>query len=271
MRQYSGSAFGALMFLLWTVVRADATEPSRELPTGPLGVVVKLGETLVSETATHPLTRDYVGNALNCRSCHLDNGRHETAGTFIGAAAAYPAWSPREKRVITLEDRILNCFMRSCDGMRPPLGSEPSVAIAAYITWLSEGHDLRMNAARPAGKHAVPQLTIDGRNADDRRGAEIYSNRCATCHGDDGQGDEDNPPVWGSGSYNDGAGLADNIKLASWLKLAMPLDEADLTDQEALDVAAFVNKQERSRFILKDHLPPDSSIGQYNGERTSKE
>jgi thiosulfate dehydrogenase len=62
MRQSSGTAFAALMFLLGTVVRADATEPSHQLPTGPLGELVQFGETLVSETATHPLTKDYVGN-----------------------------------------------------------------------------------------------------------------------------------------------------------------------------------------------------------------
>lgn len=254
--------------LVWIVVgianHVLAMEP--ELPPGPLGEVVRLGETLVSETATHPLTKPYVGNSLNCTSCHLDNGRHETAGSFLGAATAYPAWSPREKRAITLEDRILNCFMRSCNGTRPPLGSQPSVAIATYITWLSQGEPLRMNADRPTGPRAVRQLKLDVNDADRSRGAEIYSNRCADCHGEDGQGDEYSPPLWGTNSYNDGAGLADVVKLASWLKPAMPLDDADLTDQEALDVAAYVNSHDRPVFILKNHLPPDSSLGEYNGD-----
>ena len=46
-------------------------------------------------------------------------------------------------------------------------------------------------------------------------------------------------------------------KLAAWLKVSMPLDDVDLTEQEALDVAAFVNGHERSPFILSAHLHPD--------------
>lgn len=115
------------------------------LPKGPLGDTIKLGRLLVEQTAKHPLSKPFVGNDLNCTSCHLKNGTDTKAATFIGVATAYPAWSPREQRVITLEDRILNCFMRSCNGIRPPLGSEVSVAITAYITWLSTDQPLRMN------------------------------------------------------------------------------------------------------------------------------
>ncbi|WP_390172832.1 c-type cytochrome [Novipirellula maiorica] len=43
---------------------------------------------------------------MNCTSCHLDAGTHHEAASFIGVAAAYPAWSPREGKVITLEQRI---------------------------------------------------------------------------------------------------------------------------------------------------------------------
>ncbi|HBJ35940.1 MAG TPA: cytochrome C, partial [Planctomycetaceae bacterium] len=204
------------------------------IPDGPMGDVIRLGRDLVADTVNHPLSKPYVGNSLNCTSCHLDNGTHPKAATFIAVATAYPAYSPREKRVITLEDRVLNCFMRSCNGVRPPLGSRPSVAITAYITWLSSGQAIAMNASKPLGPHAVKGLEIEVAKRNENNGKTLYSDRCASCHGDDGQGDGDSPPVWGDMSYNDGAGLAGDIKLASWLKVSMPLDEADLTDQEAL-------------------------------------
>ncbi|HVW39085.1 MAG TPA: c-type cytochrome, partial [Pirellulales bacterium] len=205
-------------------------------------------------------------NSLKCTSCHLKNGTDPRAASFVGVAAAYPAWSPREKRVISLEDRILNCFMRSCNGIRPPLGSRVSVSIAAYITWLSEGERLRMNAQRPAGPRAVPRLKTDASQTDSSRGAMLYTARCAECHGGDGQGDDDNPPLWGARSFNDGAGLANDLQLASWLKVAMPPDETDLADQEALDLAAYVNSHERPEFRLGDHLPEQGAFGEYNGE-----
>ena len=244
----------------------QTTLAGRELPVGRLGDVVQLGQALVEQTTRHPMSKDFVGNALNCTSCHLDNGTHPSAASFIGVASAYPAWSPREKRVITLEDRILNCFMRSCNGTRPPLGSEASVAIATYITWLSTDHPLKMNAERSLGPRAVPQLNVSASEADAERGQRLYANRCASCHGDDGQGDDDNPPLWGPKSYNEGAGLSNIVKLASWLKVAMPLDETDLTDDEARDIAAHVNSHERPKFKLNEHLPEKSGLGQYNSE-----
>jgi thiosulfate dehydrogenase len=231
---------------------------------GMLANTIQLGEAIVKNTTTHPLSKNYVGNSLNCTSCHLDNGRHPKAGTFLGTATAYPAWSPRESRVITLEDRVLNCFMRSCNGTRPPLGSEVSVAVTAYITSLSQGLPLKMNPKRPIGPRAFKQLSMKVDQADTKRGALLYASRCAECHQDDGQGNKDNPPVWGERSYNDGAGLSSVANLAAWLKVAMPLDDTDLTDQQALDIAAFVNSQKRPHFELSQHLPVKGKLGEYN-------
>lgn len=251
--------------LLVVGLAAIAQEPAPKEHVGDkLAEVVRLGEAIVENTTTHPMSKEYVGNALNCTSCHLNNGRHEKAGTFSGTATAYPAWSPREGRVITLEDRVLNCFMRSCNGTRPPLGSEVSVAVTTYIVSLSQGQTLRMNPNRPVGPGAIKSLALAPDQADIKRGASLYASRCAECHQEDGQGDQENPPVWGERSYNDGAGLSSVENLAAWLKVAMPLDETDLTDQQSLDIAAFVNSHKRSHFELNRHLPVKEKLGEYN-------
>lgn len=251
------------------VTTTNATQLPRELPPGELGKVVQLGREIVEKTNTHPLSKAYVGNDLTCSSCHLKAGTHPQAATFLGVATSYPAWSPREGRVITLEDRSLNCFMRSMNGVRPPLGSEVSVAITAYITWLSAEMPLHMNAKKPLGPFAVKPLTINAAEANSERGQKIYQRQCADCHGDDGAGGDEGPPVWGERSFNQGAGLAQNDKLAAWLKVAMPLDEPHLSEQEALDVAAFINSHPRPKFILKDHLPPADRLGEFNQQATS--
>lgn len=234
----------------------DGSSTARSLPPGGLGEVVRLGRELVHSTSTHPLTAPYVGNALNCTSCHLDDGQHPTAASFVGVGAAYPAWAPREEKVITLEDRVLNCFMRSENGVRPPNGGEVAVAISAYITWLSEGQPIAMNPKQSLGPNAVKPIALDPQNADTSRGAGLYEEHCAYCHAEDGAGSDDGPPVWGARSYNAGAGLSKNAKLASWLKVAMPLDDPILTEQEALDIAAYVNSHERPKFVLEEHLGP---------------
>lgn len=247
-----------------TVVTSVATPgaPSDD----ELGAWIRLGEEIVAKTTDHPLSKPFARNGLNCTSCHLQNGKHPTAGSFLGSAAAYPAWAPREKTVLTLEDRILNCFMRSCNGIRPPMGSKVSVAIQAYITSLSQGEPMRMNPRKPIGPRAIKLLSAKPDASSAERGRILYAKKCADCHGADGQGDSDNPPVWGDRSYNEGAGLANAENLGAWLKVAMPLDDADLTEQESIDIAVFVNSHQRPRFKLTEHLPPAAEIGVYNGE-----
>tara|TARA_R110002095_G_scaffold78106_3_gene67228 strand:- start:44414 stop:45229 length:816 start_codon:yes stop_codon:yes gene_type:complete len=233
-------------------------------PPGELGGIVKLGQELVEQTNEHPLSKAYVGNALSCSSCHLKAGTVPHAASFLGTAAAYPAWSPREKRVITLEDRVLNCFMRSQNGIRPPKGSKVSIAITTYITWLSTGNRIKMNPAKPLGPNHVRPLKIKPEQANEIRGASLYNKQCADCHGKAGQGTPEGPPVWGDKSYNAGAGFSRNDKLAAWLKVAMPLDDANLTEQDALDIAAFINSHPRPKFVLEDHLPKPNRLGVYD-------
>lgn len=107
---------------------------------------------------------------------------------------------------------------------------------------------MSMNVSQPLGPNRLTMLTLGDHIPDVDRGRQLYFSQCADCHSVDGHGTDDGPPVWGRNSYNDGAGLNDVVKLASWLKVAMPLNNANLTTVEAFDVAAFVNSQPRPRF-----------------------
>jgi len=227
-------------------------EEAPTYPPGKLGEIVRLGEQIVRQTDTHPLSKEFVGNRLKCTSCHLEGGRNPQAASFIGVATAYPAWSPREQKVITLEDRILNCFIRSQNGKRPDNGSDVSTAIATYITWLSAGESIKMNPQGPHGPRQIPEMVpFEVTPAVLAAGEKLYVARCADCHGKQGQGDAENPPVWGADSFNTGAGLSHNHQLAAWLKVAMPLGDPDLTTAQAQAIAAYVNSHERPVFKLE--------------------
>lgn len=262
-----GDVLVAFIFLGFVTSAAHGQTKSDKAGSAPYGQAVLLGEAIVENTREHPLSKAYVGNSLNCTSCHLDNGRHKRAASFIGIATAYPAWSPREKRVITLQDRVLNCFMRSENGTRPPVGSKVAVAITTYITSLSEGQPIKVNRDKPLGPNHMPMLTEPEKVPSVARGRELDTENCASCHGEDGLGGDDGPPVWGLQSYNDGAGLSRVPKLASYLKVAMPLDEPYLSEQEAYDIAAFVNSHDRPKFVLEEKLPKPENTGEYNGEK----
>lgn len=106
-------------------------------------------------------------------------------------------------------------------------------------------------------------------NLDRSKGETIFKERCISCHGADGQGvavgDKKPGPLWGPDSWNDGAGAARVYTLAGIIRYAMPyLDPGSLTDEEALEVAAFVNGKPRPSYPFKtqdyltEKLPPDS-------------
>lgn len=248
-----------------------AANPRGSIPALPqdfpesLDQTVALGKDIFMNTKDHSLSKAYVGNALNCTSCHLNGGTDPKGLTLVGAATAYPAYSPREKAVITLQNRIGNCFMRSMNGTLPPLGGPVLVALGAYIASLSQGMPLHMNPKSPTGPNALNPLSVDWTQASPQRGQGLYQAKCAVCHGADGQG-QVGPPLWGPRSYNAGAGLADWKKLAAFIHGAMPLGSPNLSPEEARDIAAYVDSQPRPTFRLAEHLPPPGELGVYTSK-----
>ncbi|MEG0820315.1 MAG: c-type cytochrome [Burkholderiaceae bacterium] len=258
-------------------------------PGGELDAVVRMGKEIFDHTAVHPLSQPYVGaqNALNCTSCHLASGTSLHGPSLVGSATAYPAYSPRDQAVLTLESRIADCFMRSQNGIHPPLGSAVLTALTAYISSLSAGLPMKMNPAAPLGPLSMKWILRGDeafwKQSNPQRGQALYSQRCAGCHGADGQGMGGGmmgggmmgggmmgggmmtfPPIWGPRSFNAGAGLADWQKLATFISTAMAQYAGPVTDADARDIAAFVDSQPRPAFVLKDHLPPANQMGVYD-------
>jgi len=264
----------------------------KEYPKGPVGEMVKLGEDIMLHTDTHPLTKDFVSDKLNCASCHLKGadgkpGTGDGIGSFLGSAGAFPAYSKREKAVQTLQDRSNNCFMRSMNGKRLIVDSKASVAIYAYITWVSTGTPLHMNLKAPLSAHNMKiwpknfkkfaKIQKKATHANYVNGKKLYEAKCASCHGANGAGMGTFPPLWGKSadgkwlSYNTGAGMSKLHKGAAWVQSNMPLGQGNsLTDQDAADIMLYVNAQERASFDLSKRLPPRTEMGIYNSN-VSKE
>ena len=83
------------------------------------------------------------------------------------------------------------------------------------------------------------------------RGKEVYVAHCQTCHGIEGQGQAIAgvyalPPLWGPKSYNWGAGMHRVNTAAFFIYENMPFGKSmQLTNQQAWDVAAYINSHER--------------------------
>jgi thiosulfate dehydrogenase len=214
---------------------------------------------------------------MSCSNCHMNGGQREKSLPLVGVAGMFPEYNRRSGRLFSLGDRITDCFLRSenatgrtlsLEELPTPTSSEV-LAVSAYLTWLSRGSEIGKSPWWRGQNTIAAGALIPVGKLDPRRGEAIYGDRCATCHGPDGQGveigDKKAGPLWGPGSWNDGAGAARVYTLAGIVRYSMPyLDPGNMTDEDAQHLAAFIDSKPRPVFPFKDRdyragkLPPDA-------------
>jgi thiosulfate dehydrogenase len=212
----------------------------------------------------------FTGGKVACANCHLNAGQRERALPVVGVAGMFPEYNNRAARLISLADRVVDCFLRSENATGrgddlPSPASKEVLAVNAYLAWLARGYPVGSNPSW-RGRNAIPAdklMPIDA--IDIRAGEGIYAERCVSCHGLDGQGvqigDKKAGPLWGPDSWNDGAGAARVYTLAGIIRYTMPyLNPGSLTDEEAQQVAAFINSKPRPEYPFKNRDYPGSKI-----------
>ena len=200
---------------------------------------------------------DYSHNQLSCSSCHFAGG--DTLGgknggiSLVGVTKVYPQYSARAKKVISLYQRIDNCFKRSMNGKSAPEKSQVMQDILNYLHWISK---------EVAHLDQIPWLGLpeikNSHVPSPEEGKKIYMDKCAACHLENGEGSgklhpiegKTIPPLWGDHCYNDGAGMSMMRMLAPFIYLNMPYQQAHLTEEQSLDVASYVLQQRRPVFIV---------------------
>ncbi|MDP3289120.1 MAG: c-type cytochrome, partial [Methyloversatilis sp.] len=220
--------------------------PESTMPTGDFGDVIRRGRDIFIDTPR--AAPAYVGNSLRCVSCHLDAGRLADSSPMWAAFVSYPAYRSKTKSVTTFQQRLQGCFEYSMNGRAPPLGAPELVALESYAYWLASGAPLD---PKIPGR-GYPALAPPAQTADFARGETVYTESCALCHGGDGAGQRTQdgyavfPALWGPDSFNWGAGMGRISNAAAFVKANMPLGLPDsLTDQQAWDVALYMNSHER--------------------------
>jgi thiosulfate dehydrogenase len=229
--------------------------PSRtERPEDDFGEMVAMGESIFSNTYSHEVSGKYVGNTQVCEGCHLDAGRLADSSPLWAARINYPAYRKKNDKVNTLVERVQGCFKYSMNAPASEVGTVPSAesrtirALLSYMHWLATGAPV---GDKDIPGRGYPKLETPASGFDPERGAVVYVDHCAICHGENGEGGYAGttmafPPLWGDHSYNWGAGMHRIDTAAAFIKANMPLGNyLELTDQQAWDVAAFMNSHER--------------------------
>src|SRR3546814_14677626 len=109
-------------------------------------------------------------------------------------------------------------------GKAPPLGDQIYTDLQTYFHWLAKGAptDTKLKGA------GFIKLKETKLGYDPGRGAQVFQQNCASCHGADGTGQRDIngrvvfPPFWGQPSYTWGARRAAVNNAAAFATKYMP-------------------------------------------------
>ena len=222
-----------------------------ELQNDEWGKMVKYGVRLIQNTNQYLGPEGTVSknfkNKMTCTNCHLNNGTKPFGLNFFNSHKTYPQYRGRENMVLSLADRVNNCITRPMGGTALPLDSKEMTAMISYMKWLGEKYDPEKHEG-----YGLKDIKIEGMASSSVRGEKVYQTHCKRCHSDNGEGQMDAtkslyiyPPLWGENSYQEASSMHRVLKAAKFIKYNMPndssKDEPLLSDQQALDVAAFIN------------------------------
>jgi thiosulfate dehydrogenase len=261
---------------LFTEEKLWSGPDTNSIPQDEEGKLISFGRTLVIHTSKYYGPTGTISkstNGMNCQNCHMDAGTRPYGNNFGATASTYPKFLPRSNSTITIAAKVNECFSRSLNGEPIDTTGKEMTAIVAYINWL--GKDVKKGEV-PKGSGGITAPPFVSRAADPEKGKAVFEMQCARCHGKDGQGQlvsdvlkdpsknqggtatNDDlyfyPPLWGKNSFNAVATLYRLSKFAGFVQNNMPYPmnytSRILTDEQAWDIAAYVNSRERS---VKDH------------------
>ncbi len=244
---------------LWT---APTTEDFKKLP-AEKQAAIEYGKELIAHTAKFLGPQGSIAqitNGMNCQNCHLDAGTKPYGNNYAAVFTTYPKYRARSGGIEDIYKRVEDCFERSLNGKAPARGSKELEAMVAYINYT--GSNVQ-KGQKPKGS-GIYELKFLDRAADPAKGKIAYTAKCQSCHQANGEGlmnadkvEYQYPPLWGKNAYNQGAGLYRISRFAGYIKANMPFGvtykEPQLSDEEAWDIAAYVNSMPHpTKDISKD-------------------
>ena len=218
---------------------------------------INYGKRLLNETRR--LLPNNTGASMNCNSCHVQQGKPMGA-PYINTVNSFPQFNPRANRVVTLEDRINGCFMRSMNGKPLAKDSAEMQAMIAYMKWLAQdvphGAKVQIENAWPIDMKLTPNP---------ERGKSLYAAQCAAAMAPTAKERRTAPATLFSRRCG---AMSPSISARAWppqaaafIRNSMPMGvnthgawgEGDvLSDQDAVDVAEYFTHMPRPDFAGKE-------------------
>src|SRR6185503_14161532 len=109
--QLNGPLIPARMTMVtaWDYPKNPLTDQS--LDDSTLAKEVRWGYRIFTDTPRE--APGYAPGRGSCNNCHLNGGQRERAMPLVGVAGMFPEYNRRAGRLISLADRVVDCFLRS--------------------------------------------------------------------------------------------------------------------------------------------------------------
>jgi thiosulfate dehydrogenase len=203
-------------------------------------------------------TRFVRGAQTTCNHCHQGVGdKQDAAGNRqVGSNSIAASWVMADMydrftgMLLPHELRQMQCFINSSNGFKPNSADDLIRDITAYSRFLSAALDLKIGNRYPEqGIDEIPASGTLKRGDDYIRGAHLYRQKCASCHGPQGLGTVAEgrtlyPAVAGPHSFSHDSRMnfaSVNTVMAGFICRNMPLGaEGSLENQDCRDIAYYL-------------------------------
>lgn len=137
------------------------------------------------------------GAVTTCSHCHQDagdkkdaSGRRQVGSSNLGASWVMADMYDRFTGLLLPHEwRQMQCFINSSNGFKPNAADDVLRDITAYSRFLAAALDLKIGNRYPEqGMDEIAAAATMRRGDDYVRGAHLYRQRCAACHGLQGLG-----------------------------------------------------------------------------------
>jgi thiosulfate dehydrogenase len=217
-------------------------------------------------------TRFVRGTQTTCSHCHQGVGdKQDAAGNrLVGSNHLGASWVMADMydrftgMLLPHDFRQMQCFINSSNGFKPNSADDLLRDITAYSRFLTAALDLKIGNRYPEqGIDEIPSSATLRRGDDYVRGAHVYRQKCASCHGAQGfgtvvQGRVLYPAVAGPNSFSLDSRMnfaRVNTVMAGFICRNMPPGkEGSLENEECRDVAYYISTLPRPAGDLQGPL-----------------
>jgi len=203
-------------------------------------------------------TRFVRGTQTTCDHCHQGIGdKQDAAGNrLVGSNSMAASWVMADMYdrftglLLPHELRQMQCYINSSNGFKPNAADDLMRDVTAYSRFLSAALDLKIGNHYPEqGIDEIPASATLKRGDDYVRGAHLFKEKCAGCHGPQALGTEVQgkvifPALAGPNSHSMDSrmnfAMVNSVMPGFICRNMPPTQEGSLENQECRDIAYYI-------------------------------